>query len=175
MARKKSDEPKKKRDPNPTRAKPLNTLRHAGRVLLLNEQFIEKAKALLIQGNFEQTVAGALGVTVSCWIMWKRRGNAEIQRRLDGFPPDEKEEIFVKFFEAIQRSAALSEMSLLRDMKRVGANQWTMYATILERRFASRWGRRNIPAEGIGEDDGSTPAKQENTVVIMELPDNGRD
>lgn len=156
------------------RAKPEEfTAERTGRRSRLDEKFIKDAAALRLQGLSENGICRTMGVLVETWTLWKRRGRNEMIRRERGETPDPKEEVYMLFYSQIERARGYCELQLLRDMKAAGANQWNMYAWLLERFCNSDWGRLYNP-RAVADEDTDTE-RQENDVVILELPDNGRD
>ena len=87
----------------------------------------------LASGNYLSTACLAAGITVETFYYWKRlceSGAEHAQKYFD-------------FFSSVKRASATAELAAISDLRR-GAPGWQANAWFLERRFVSRWAKRDI-------------------------------
>lgn len=94
-------------------------------------------------GNFLETAAAYVGISVSTLRDWIRRGEREAQRlSTKNAKSNKTEEPYLEFSAAIKKAQAEGE---IRDVLLIGnaaREAWQAAAWRLERRFPDRWGRK---------------------------------
>jgi transposase len=86
----------------------------------------------LCDGNYLKVACSAAGITYAGFAWWRKRYE-------DGDPDAQ---VFADFFDAVKRAIAVSETRAVRDV-RAGVMNWQSRAWLLERRFPSRWGKKD--------------------------------
>jgi transposase len=103
-----------------------------GRPTKLTPELQKRIVKLVRDGNYIETAAIAAGITKQTFYNWMERGKAG-------------EEPFAEFFDALKRAEAEAEAEIAATV-RAGlrdAPQWQSAMTFLERRWPTRWGRRD--------------------------------
>lgn len=131
MAEPKTKEPARRaRKPTPRRPRDG---REGGGALFATSYTPELGQAIadrVAKGNYLEVSAAAAGVARRTFYDWLRRGR-------DG------EEPYADLVRRLEVAEARAEETLLEGVAATGENDWTSYMTRLERRFPTRWGRRN--------------------------------
>lgn len=143
------------------------TGRPRGRPTLFTEARRQQILGLLRAGNYRNTAAAAAGVAPSTLSGWIARGETATpppdpehhtkqqlidyaaEAGIDINPRHTKAQIaaqlrdpYAEFAESVKRAEAEGEAFALQEMRRVGADDWRMWMTYLERKHPDRWGRR---------------------------------
>lgn len=135
---------------------------------------IQQALVTVIQaGNYNITACNFVGVAESTFYRWMQRGEDEIKRLIEVeeetgeyLDPDEKEAIYVQFWESIKKAESTSEVTALMHVKRSFGEDWKSAMTFLERKKPDHWRRRDRTE--LTDPDGNPVA------VVVYLPDNNR-
>jgi transposase len=101
----------------------------AGRHTKLTKELIQKFEALLGSGNYQVTTCNALGVSISAFHQWMKKG----EEAEDG--------LYLEFQQAVKKAEHLAEAKWLRDISQNEA--WQSKAWLMERRFPERWSRKD--------------------------------
>ena len=101
----------------------------AGRHTKLTKELIQKFEALLGSGNYQVTACNALGVSLSAFHQWMKKG----EETEDG--------LYLEFQQAVKKAEHLAEAKWLRDISQDEA--WQSKAWLMERRFPERWSRKD--------------------------------
>lgn len=123
---------------------------NCGRKTILTDELIEEIAKWVRKGNFIETAACYCNITSRVVRKWIKRGREEIAR-LDEDPrarPKKSEEIFVRFFEAMEQAQAYSEMLDLQNIEKASGKNWTASAWRLERKFPEKYGIRRQTTGG---------------------------
>ena len=96
---------------------------------ILTPELLERIGALLLEGQFRETVADFLGIHRTTWWRWEQLGEQH---------PDS---IYGIFCNVTRAAIAGAEIDTIRAIRR-GGNDWSARAWIAERRFPQRWGKR---------------------------------
>ena len=148
-----------------------------GRPRLLDEDKLERITSALRNGAYIEHAAQAAGIGVSTYHSWMDRGRTERDRRRAGLNPDENEDIFVEFLEAVERAQSEAAVDLLGEIANHARNgTWQAAAWILERKFPRQWGRMDRtehtgPEGGPVKLDVSTEALERKVQRILETRD----
>lgn len=117
--------------------------RSVGRPLKLNPDMQAGLVKVIQAGNFLETAAAYVGISVSTLRDWIRRGEREAQRlSTKNAKSNKTEEPYLEFSAAIKKAQAEGE---IRDVLLIGnaaRETWQAAAWRLERRFPDRWGRK---------------------------------
>jgi transposase len=103
-----------------------------GRPTKLTKELQNKICRAIQQGNYIETASAYAGVHKSTIYDWLKRGNEETSG------------IYKDFSDAVEKALAVSEMrdlKIISDSAREG--NWQASAWRLERRFPTRWGRKD--------------------------------
>jgi transposase len=95
-------------------------------------------------GNYAETAARAAGIHPGSFYNWMEKGR------------EAKQGIYFEFLNAIEKAKASAEIRDVSLIERAATDTWTAAAWMLERKFPSRWGRRE-KLEVAG--DGGGPVK----------------
>lgn len=126
-----------------------------GRPSKLTVELTAEVVWLVLEGNYIETAAQAVGIDKSTLYYWQRRGDearakAEEQvasgedllgdKLYDHVDPAEWP--YLDFFHALKSAEAFAETELVRRIQWPSTSAWQAFATILERRHPGRWKRR---------------------------------
>lgn len=144
--------------------------RMPGRPSKLTPELTEAIVYLILEGNYLETAAQAVGVDVATLHRWQRRAGEAIARAEEAVEDgnellgegiyehtDPAEWPYLDFRHALKSAEAFAETDLLRRAAS-GAFGWQAPMTVLERRHPMRWRRRERLDVG-GDDGGAVPVK----------------
>jgi hypothetical protein len=117
----------------------------AGAPTKCTQELTEKFEQYLQMGNWIQTACALCDISVRTYYNWKDRGEAELERRDNGEDPDEGEECYVLFFQAVTRASAKAEHGAILAVRQgfLGKDgDWRAAIAYLERRYPDRWAKR---------------------------------
>jgi transposase len=129
----------------------------AGRKTKLTPQLIKNAERLLKGGNYVNTVCEYLGIGESTWYRWMEEGE-QAQTGLKR-----------EFWESIKKAEAEAEIRLITDLQKIADEDrsWQAIAWMLERKYPSRWGKKDRLTAEI-EHSGQITNKEETHVTIKQ-------
>lgn len=117
--------------------------RSVGKPLKLNTDLQAGLVKVIQAGNYLETAAAYVGISVSTLRDWIRRGEREAQRlSTKNAKSNKTEQPYLEFSAAIKKAQAEGE---IRDVLLIGnaaRETWQAAAWRLERRFPDRWGRK---------------------------------
>jgi transposase len=144
--------------------------RPVGRPPDCNDQMIERICQYVRDGNYLEPSAVRAGVDKSTLYLWLKRGGLERKRlmRNDAAEPIEREAIYVKLLEALEKAEAEAEAIDIATVRAASGMQWQAAAWRLERKHQKRWGLKQR-VELDAHIDG--PAEK----VVVYLPSNNRE
>jgi len=90
------------------------------------------------EGNYQQTAAQLAGIAPITLLAWKRKGEEQA---------DDPHSPYRIFLAALHHAEAEAEATLVRNVQRVGANDWKAHASVLGRRFRERWSEQRFGGE----------------------------
>ena len=125
--------------------------RHTKLTPKLQEQVVGYLRA----GAYVETAAAAAGISKETLYSWLRRGAAD-------------EVPFAAFAEAVEEAQALAEMRDLALIGKAAETEWTAAAWRLERKFPSRYGRRQA-VEVSGPEGGPIQINDARTRILAIL------
>jgi hypothetical protein len=141
-------------DPGATRCK-QHPYRMPGRPSKLTVALTAELVWLILEGNYVETAAQAVGVDKTTLYRWLRRGEDALARAEeevedgdallgDGIynHTDPSDWPYIDFRHALKSAEAFAETELLRKVQWPSTSAWQAFATILERRHPARWKRR---------------------------------
>lgn len=117
----------------------------AGRPTLLTPEVIEEVRRILPVCLYLETVASYLGICRETLRQWLKRGQRERNRQRKN-PKSKnclKESIYVEFLDTYKKALAEGEIHDTGVIKKASQESWQAAAWRLERRFPSRWGRKD--------------------------------
>lgn len=106
----------------------------AGQPSKLTPQITDQIRALLLAGNFVETVASFVGIHRDTFYEWIRRGER-------GWQVDIEPVNYVEFSDTIKKAMSQAEVLSLNDIRQRTDN-WQAQAWFLERRHPDKWGNR---------------------------------
>lgn len=151
-----------------------------GRPSKLTVELTAEVVWLVLEGNYIETAAQAVGIDKGTLYRWLRRGEEAIavaeesvddgdkllgDKVYDHVPPEEWG--YIDFRHALKTAEAFAETELLRKAQWPATSAWTAFLTILERRHPARWKRREAL-----EHEGAIAGRVE---VIVPEPGDKRD
>lgn len=99
---------------------------------------VQKAIVRFIHaGSYVETACAAAGIHKDTFYTWLKRGAVE------------KKGIYKDFSDAVQKAMAMSEIADIATVGAASKTQWQAAAWRLERRFPSKWGRREHHVHGV--------------------------
>lgn len=125
-----------------------------GRPTKLTADLTDRILDAVLAGAYLETSAQAVGISKSALHNWLRRGEELEALAREHMEPDAPETeiydrtdpaewIYLDFLHSLKSAEAYSEIDLLQRVRGAGLG-WQAFATILERRFPDRWGRRKV-------------------------------
>lgn len=121
----------------------------------LTPKLQEQVVGYLRAGAYVETAAAAAGISKETLYSWLRRGAAD-------------EVPFAAFAEAVEKAQALAEMRDLALIGKAAETEWTAAAWRLERKFPSRYGRRQA-VEVSGPEGGPIQINDARTRILAIL------
>lgn len=121
----------------------------------LTPKLQEQVVGYLRAGAYVETAAAAAGISKETLYSWLRRGAAD-------------EVPFAAFAEAVEEAQALAEMRDLALIGKAAETEWTAAAWRLERKFPSRYGRRQA-VEVSGPEGGPIQINDARTRILAIL------
>lgn len=147
-----SSEKKNKTD-NLTRAGEKNPNRKKEYYIVSHPQTVEKLMTAISNGYSYEACCSFAGISETAFYDWKQKGKiayAEEERRIDDgeeIIPEERNP-FAIFYGDLMQKIAISEITLVNDLKERGVDDWRSRAWMLERRFPERWAQtQNLNVE----------------------------
>lgn len=115
----------------------------------VGERIIQAMRA----GNYLETAASFAGVTPRLARLWLRKGAAANRRLEQGLPYDERDRVYLHFWQAVEEARAQAEVRDVARIVQAGEKDWRAAAWRLQHRHPDRWGRETLRVEhDIGED-----------------------
>ena len=118
--------------------------RSVGRPIKLNLDLQAGLVKVIQAGNYLETAAAYVGISVSTLRDWIRRGEREAQRlSTKNAKSNKTEEPYLEFSAAIKKAQAEGE---IRDVLLIGnaaRESWQAAAWRLERKYPEKWGRKD--------------------------------
>jgi transposase len=110
------------------------------------DDIVEKKIIDLIRaGNYIETASACVGINKSTLYDWLKRGAREAER-LEQNPkakPNPKEEIYMKFSNAVEIAMAEAEARDVMIIANASKADWKASAWRLERKYPNKWGRQD--------------------------------
>ena len=119
--------------------------KEVGRPVKINPTIQAELVKMIQAGNYMETAAAFVGISISTMRDWIRRGEREAQRFIDEprARPIKSETPFLEFSAAIKKAQAAAE---IRDVIIIGdaaRESWQAAAWRLERKYPEKWGRKD--------------------------------
>lgn len=119
--------------------------KEVGRPVKINPTIQAELVKMIQAGNYMETAAAFVGISISTMRDWIRRGEREAQRFIDDSRarPIKSETPFLEFSAAIKKAQAAAE---IRDVIIIGdaaRESWQAAAWRLERKYPEKWGRKD--------------------------------
>lgn len=106
----------------------------AGRPTSLTPERQEKILNALRAGNYRVAACKWADVDISTFVRWMKRGS-------------QGEEPFAQFAAQVKQAEAHAEASLVATIRKAASDTWQAAAWLLERKYTTRWGRRDLSWE----------------------------
>lgn len=150
-----------------------HTFRVPGRPRKISPEITDRVVDTLLDGNYLETAAAVAGISKATLYRWLRMAEELEARALELVDDDDpnadiyshvdpREWPLLDFRHAVKSAEAWAEAELVRNVRRAGLG-WQAFATLLERRHPSRWGRRKTFE--VGDSDYATGAGRLELVV----------
>ena len=119
--------------------------KEVGRPVKINPTIQAELVKMIQAGNYMETAAAFVGISISTMRDWIRRGEREAQRFIDEprARPIKSETPFLEFSAAIKKAQAAAE---IRDVIIIGdaaRESWQAAAWRLDRKYPEKWGRKD--------------------------------
>lgn len=105
--------------------------KNSGRKLKLNQELIDKACELLVDGNYAVIVCRVLNISENAWYSWVNQGIKDIE--------EGKTSIFAKFYESIMRAEAQAEADAVKNIKLASVSDPKHAQWFLSHKAKERW------------------------------------
>lgn len=116
----------------------------------------EKILNALRAGNYRVAACKFAGISVDTFGRWMKAGNAG-------------EERFAEFAEQVKQAEAQAEASLVATIRKAAGDHWQAAAWLLERKYVTRWGRRDLSWERMRREERQAQARALADIPIAEL------
>lgn len=116
----------------------------------------EKILGALRAGNYRVAACKFAGISVDTFGRWIKAGNAG-------------EERFAEFAEQVKQAEAQAEASLVATIRKAAGDHWQAAAWLLERKYVTRWGRRDLSWERMQREARQAAQAQVDAIPLEEL------
>jgi transposase-like protein len=101
----------------------------------LTKELIKKAHGYISQGHYAIVVCSYLGISEATYYKWIQKAKEDQQ--------NEKQSIYVEFFESVKEAEAIAEMKHIENIKQASdEGTWQASAWYLERKHKDRWSNK---------------------------------
>lgn len=122
----------------------------------LTPEVEERILYALRQGNYRSAAAKAAGVSFDCFREWVRKGNRGI-------------EPYAAFNAKLKEAEGESEAALVTTIRTAAEKHWAAAAWLLERKYAPKWGKRDMSWENMKRQEREAQAAQIGEIPLEEL------
>lgn len=132
-------------------------MKQIGRKPILTPKVIKFACDLIASGEFDNAVAGYVGVSEVTWHKWKSKGQ-EVKEQIqenEAYSPTKREQLYLEFIESLEKAYAKAEMNAINNIRDASKKDWRAAAWFLERRYNGNWSK-------IAKATGTTPQHLQN-------------
>ncbi len=143
-----------------------------GRRTILTKKMQASLIKVIEAGNYYATACKHVGISVSVFHLWLKKGEDELERIIEladktgkEQKPDKNKLIYVEFMEAVRKADSRGEMKAVESIHKHMDGDWKAAIAYLERRHGE-WGRKD-KHEVTGKD--GAPLQ-----VVAYIPANGR-
>lgn len=126
------------------------------RTTSLTPEVEERILYALRQGNYRSAAAKAAGVDVSTFRWWVTQGNKGAQP-------------YLAFLERVKEAEGESESALVTTIRTAAEKHWAAAAWLLERKYAPKWGKRDMSWENMKRQEREAQAAQIGEIPLEEL------
>lgn len=116
----------------------------------------EKILSALRAGNYRVAACKFAGISDETFRRWMNAGKAG--------EPD-----YVDFVEQVKQAEAQAEASLVATIRKAAGDHWQAAAWLLERKYVTRWGRRDLSWERMRREERQAQARALADIPIAEL------
>lgn len=116
----------------------------------------EKILGALRAGNYRVAACKFAGISDETFRRWVNAGKA-------GQPE------YVDFVEQVKQAEAQAEASLVATIRKAAGDHWQAAAWLLERKYVTRWGRRDLSWERMQRDARQAAQAQVDAIPLEEL------
>lgn len=116
----------------------------------------EKILGALRAGNYRVAACKFAGISDETFRRWMNAGKA-------GQPE------YVDFVEQVKQAEAQAEASLVATIRKAAGDHWQAAAWLLERKYVTRWGRRDLSWERMQREARQAAQAQVDTIPLEEL------
>ena len=128
----------------------------AGRPSVFTPETREKILSALRAGNYRVAACKFAGIsdeTLRDWINRGKRG----------------EPAYLEFLEQVKQAEAQAEASLVATIRKAAGDHWQAAAWLLERKYVTRWGRRDLSWERMQREARQAAQAQVDAIPLEEL------
>lgn len=123
---------------------------------MFTDETREKILNALRAGNYRVAACKFAGISNDTFGRWMRAGNAG-------------EQPFAEFADQVKQAEAQAEASLVATIRKAAGDHWQAAAWLLERKYVTRWGRRDLSWERMQRDARQAAQAQVDTIPLEEL------
>lgn len=118
-----------------------------GRKPKLTQQLIIQAERLTLDGNYDNVICGALGISTETWYRWLRDGEALVKGEETSIPyTPEMQSLLSEFYDTIKKAQTTAQAQMVNEMRQYTRINWQALGWFMERRWPEQWGRKQVIA-----------------------------
>lgn len=123
---------------------------------MFTDETREKILNALRAGNYRVAACKFAGISNDTFGRWMRAGNAG-------------EQPFAEFADQVKQAEAQAEASLVATIRKAAGDHWQAAAWLLERKYVTRWGRRDLSWERMRREERQAQARALADIPLAEL------
>lgn len=123
---------------------------------MFTDETREKILNALRAGNYRVAACKFAGISDDTFGRWMRAGKAG-------------DEPFAAFAEQVKQAEAQAEASLVATIRKAAGDHWQAAAWLLERKYVTRWGRRDLSWERMQREARQAAQAQVDAIPLEEL------
>lgn len=127
-----------------------------GRPSMFTPETREKIINALRAGNYRVAACKFAGIDNRTFLRWMKAGS-------------EGQEGFAEFVDQVKQAEAQAEASLVATIRKAAGDHWQAAAWLLERKYVTRWGRRDLSWERMQREARQAAQAQVDAIPLEEL------
>ena len=125
---------------------------------------------LIRGGSFSAQAAAACGISESTYYSWTKSGRAAEAKQQEGLKLSQADKRYLEFLKAIKEAEAQSEArNVMLIQKAANNGTWQAAAWYLERKFGSRWAKKDVHEVQASFKESNPASKKTQEELLEEL------